>query len=56
MRYKGQAYEIDIALSAAALSMSAVIAEFHESHAQRCGYRNPKRSTEVAQFRLRASA
>ncbi len=55
MRYKGQAYEIDIALPAAPPDISALIADFHRSHAQRYGYSNPKRPTEAVQLRLRAS-
>lgn len=55
MRYKGQAYEIDIPLPAVSLDIPALIAEFHESHAQRYGYSNAKRPTEAVQLRLRAS-
>ena len=55
MRYKGQAYEIDIPLPLPSPDVSGLIAEFHKSHAQRYGYSNPKRLTEAVQLRLRAS-
>ena len=55
MRYKGQAYEIDIPFPAASPDVSALAAEFHRSHVQRYGYSNPKRPTEAVQLRLRAS-
>lgn len=55
MRYKGQAYEIDIPLPTSSLDMAALVKDFHHRHAQRYGYSNPKRPTEAVQLRLRAS-
>ena len=55
MRYKGQAYEIDIPLPLASLSIADLVAEFHQSHAHRYGYSNGSRPTEAVQLRLRAS-
>ncbi len=55
MRYRGQAYEIDVPLPLASLDITRLSAEFHGSHAQRYGYSNPNRPTEAVQLRLRAS-
>ncbi len=64
MRYKGQAFEIDVPLPSAlpaattpdepASSMASVIAAFHTLHAKLYGYSNAARATEVVQLRLRA--
>jgi N-methylhydantoinase A/oxoprolinase/acetone carboxylase beta subunit len=57
MRYKGQAFEIDVPLSDDTIStatLQALIADFHVRHQQRYGYSNPSRATEVVQLRLRA--
>ncbi len=56
MRYKGQAFEIDVPLSSAVdeTTIRCLIADFHGRHQQRYGYSNPSRATEVVQLRLRA--
>jgi N-methylhydantoinase A/oxoprolinase/acetone carboxylase beta subunit len=48
MRYKGQAYEIPVPLTAEFAS------DFHARHAKLYGYANPLRPTEVVQLRLKA--
>lgn len=55
MRYKGQAYELDIPLPAEPPDMADLIAKFHTTHAQRYGYSNTSRPTQAVQLRLRAS-
>jgi N-methylhydantoinase A/oxoprolinase/acetone carboxylase beta subunit len=53
MRYKGQAFEIDVPLEPAA-DVAALNKEFHQRHAKLYGYSNPARATEAVQLRLRA--
>jgi N-methylhydantoinase A/oxoprolinase/acetone carboxylase beta subunit len=55
MRYKGQAYEIDIPMPAVSPDIQALSATFHHSHGKRYGYSNTTRPTEVVQLRLRAT-
>ena len=62
MRYKGQAFEIDVPLenawletAADAPSFASMAANFHGMHQLRYGYSNPARATEAVQLRLRAS-
>ncbi len=61
MRYKGQAFEIDVPLpellaadSGPLLDLASVVADFHQRHARLYGYANPARATETVQLRLRA--
>jgi N-methylhydantoinase A/oxoprolinase/acetone carboxylase beta subunit len=58
MRYQGQAFEIDVPLTAHTLteeSLAALDLDFHQRHAKLYGYSNPHRATEAVQLRLRAS-
>lgn len=55
MRYKGQAFEIEVPTPVSAINLSDLEAEFHARHAKLYGYSNPQRATEVVQLRLRAS-
>jgi N-methylhydantoinase A/oxoprolinase/acetone carboxylase beta subunit len=54
MRYKGQAFEINVPLPAAITTLESSIRDFHELHQRRYGYSNSSRPTEVLQLRLRA--
>ena len=58
MRYKGQAFEIDVPLENEVLEgaspAQALAGEFHHRHAKLYGYSNPDRATEPVQLRLRA--
>jgi N-methylhydantoinase A/oxoprolinase/acetone carboxylase beta subunit len=54
MRYKGQAFEINVPLPAASTTLEPLIRDFHELHLKRYGYSNSSRPTEVVQLRLRA--
>jgi N-methylhydantoinase A/oxoprolinase/acetone carboxylase beta subunit len=54
MRYKGQAFEIDVPLPEPATDVAALNREFHQRHAKLYGYSNPARATEAVQLRLRA--
>ena len=54
MRYKGQAFEIDVPLLEPAADVAALNKEFHQRHAKLYGYSNPARATEAVQLRLRA--
>ena len=53
MRYRGQAFEIDIRYAHEA-SLASLVSGFHELHQKRYGYSNLKRATEAVQLRLRA--
>ena len=53
MRYRGQAFEIDVPVGAG-WDLGAIAAEFHARHARMYGYSDPGRATEVVQMRLRA--
>lgn len=53
MRYRGQAFEIDVPYTRE-MSLASLVSRFHELHQQRYGYSNPKRATEAVQLRLRA--
>ena len=65
MRYKGQAFEIDVPLPFAhaanssthepAHAFESLLADFHQRHAKLYGYSNPQRATEAIQLRLRAA-
>lgn len=55
MRYKGQAYEIDVPLPSDFSALDSTISEFHTRHARLYGYSNPRRATEAIQLRLRAT-
>jgi len=50
MRYRGQSYEIEIALG------PKFVIEFHEAHRRTFGYAAPEAPVEVVNIRLRASA
>jgi N-methylhydantoinase A len=50
MRYRGQAYEIEIALG------PRFISDFHQNHRQTFGYATPDAPVEVVNLRLRAFA
>ena len=55
MRYRGQAFEIDVPLPAgSALDVNALDADFHARHRHRYGYSNPVKPTEIVQLRLNA--
>lgn len=55
VRYRGQAFEIDVPLPLSPSdTLDAVVAEFHARHARLYGYSNPSRPTEAVQLRLRA--
>jgi N-methylhydantoinase A/oxoprolinase/acetone carboxylase beta subunit len=56
MRYKGQAFEIDVSLPLDFRDAGAEIlaTEFHSRHEKLYGYSNPHRPTEAVQLRLRA--
>ncbi|HLI76611.1 MAG TPA: hydantoinase/oxoprolinase family protein [Acidobacteriaceae bacterium] len=59
VRYKGQAFEIDVPLPPMAENapeslLQQAEAEFHRRHAQLYGYSDPHRPTEIVQLRLRA--
>ena len=57
MRYKGQAFEIDVPLSFndGATLVTRLLAAFHERHEKLYGYSNAQRATEAVQLRLRAT-
>src|SRR5579862_9603877 len=48
VRYRGQGYELNIPFS------RRLLADFHETHAQRYGYSHPDREVELVTLRLRA--
>ena len=54
MRYKGQAYEIDVPVAGTGVDVDELQAEFHRRHAKLYGYSNRARATEAVQLRLRA--
>lgn len=54
MRYKGQAFEIDVPWAGVSIALDELQAEFHRRHAKLYGYSNPARATEAVQLRLRA--
>lgn len=54
LRYKGQAFEIDVPVPSGDVDVNALAQDFHQRHARLYGYSNPERATEVVQFRLRA--
>ena len=62
MRYKGQAFEIDVPLELASLAgreadrqaLEAIVRAFHQRHERLYGYSRPERAAEVVQLRLRA--
>jgi N-methylhydantoinase A/oxoprolinase/acetone carboxylase beta subunit len=53
MRYRGQAFEIDVPY-ARETSLEFLAGRFHDLHQLRYGYANPQRATEAVQLRLRA--
>ena len=55
LRYKGQAFEIDVPFSHETMALSSLRSDFHQHHARLYGYSNPSRATEAVQLRLRAS-
>ena len=64
MRYKGQAFEIDVPLPNLAKDsheyreiplLEKLTEAFHDRHAKLYGYSNPLRATEAVQLRLRAT-
>lgn len=69
MRYRGQAFEIDVPLqtSISSLPLSpdaatitpveirSIVADFHRLHQKLYGYANSSRATEIVQLRLRSS-
>ena len=50
MRYRGQSYEIEVALT------PSFIADFHAAHLRRFGHAAPEAAVEVVNLRLRAHA
>jgi N-methylhydantoinase A/oxoprolinase/acetone carboxylase beta subunit len=50
MRYRGQSYELEVALT------SVFIRDFHEAHRRTFGHAAPEAAVEVVNLRLRASA
>ena len=54
VRYKGQAFEIDVPFEGAGADLDELQAKFHRRHAKLYGYSNPARATEAVQLRLRA--
>lgn len=60
MRYRGQAFEIDVPLKIAGEALEeqdlqSALADFHVRHERMYGYSRPDRATEVVQLRLRAT-
>jgi N-methylhydantoinase A len=55
MRYLGQAYELNIPISAVGSMGKGVIAAFHRTHEMRYGYRHKNKEVEIVNLRCRAS-
>lgn len=55
VRYRGQAYEVNVPVTGGALSdrvLAAALAEFHHRHEQIYGFSNPRDTCEFVTFRL----